>query len=128
MKVRRHPLLASPIANEDCDWWAVGVRSHDDDQRISAARAILHESDPDCVSWQDHEKEAVAHFAQLLKPVMLREHIAPNDFDAKDGEGLWDCACQDEGWFCINGDGDPWPFFSATREQIDEASFVGSTP
>ena len=120
---KRHPLLGVPINDEDRDWWSVGVREHSPEQRIVAARAILAEADPDCIAWRDHEEAVVSHLAGLLKAEFLRQHIVDNVYDDDDC-GSWECGCEDVGWFCTEADGDPWPFFSATREQIDAASYT----
>lgn len=138
-------MLWTAVTDEDGDHGTVGVPDHGDEHRLRAAQLVFDVIEPDWIGWSDHRDECAAAVAPLMKPCTLRQHVTAPWHEHEAGEcGTEDeidqavtdgteaetlackreeggCGCEDEGWICEEADGEPFPYLSVRRLEVDEA-------
>lgn len=99
-----------PFLTSDA-YYSVPVDEHTDTTKVAAARWLLVHLDGD----PDESPEAVATLVAEASPATLSKHVKKQPEEVG-------CFCEDEGWWCQDGDGPLADFWQFDRTIADNAS------
>lgn len=115
------PEAASPMASgtpnplwailHGPETFSVRVPKHDAASLYEAVRVLVASGETGDAS---AAPEAFAWLVSRAEPWTFRQHIEQDPWDVG-------CQCEDEDWFCPDGDGPPEPYY--TFEQADVSKF-----